>query len=158
LREQGDTLVVREVGAETVVYDPRTHRAHCLGRIAAAVWRQFDGRCDLRELTRRVGRSLSERIDEATVRLAVRRLRIAGMIAGPLPWSEDSRESRRLALRAVGAAAGLAVLSLAVPSPAQTAATCLPNGQPCAQSSQCCNNCCNPNAHRCTGGGPCLVP
>jgi len=35
-------LVVREVGADTIVHDRRTHRAHCLGPLAAAVWRGWD--------------------------------------------------------------------------------------------------------------------
>lgn len=155
-----DPLVVRDIGAETVVYDTRTDRAYCMGRIAAAVWREWDGCCSLMELTLRVERSLGEPVDLASVRLASRRLKRAGVILEPMPRTDRSGESqrrhgRRMAVRAVGAAAALAVLSLAVPSPAQSAATCLPNGRPCSRSSECCSHCCNANAGRCAGGGPC---
>jgi hypothetical protein len=158
-----DERIVREIGTETVVYDARTHRAHCLGRTAATVWREWDGRSGQEELADRVGRALSEPIDEASVRLAVRHLRRAGLIEGSLPpgWSGSGRErrkSRRRALRSVGAMAGLAVMTLAVPSPAQVAATCTPNGRACSRSSECCSGCCNVNSGRCSGGGRCAVP
>ena len=48
------TLVVREVGSETIVYDPRTHRAHCLGETAAAVWRECDGGRSASEIAERL--------------------------------------------------------------------------------------------------------
>lgn len=145
------------------MYETATHRAHCLGRTAAAVWREWDGRRGAKELARRVGRSLDTSVDEASVRLAVRRLRRAGLIGGALPSDgpdrdRGRRETRRSALRGVGAMAGLAVMSLAVPSPAQVAATCFPNGNTCARSSQCCSGCCNVNSGRCSGGGRCAVP
>lgn len=157
LSARRDELIVREVGAETIAYNLRTNRAHCLGRTAAAVWRTWDGRSGLGETVRRVSEALGEPLDEASVRLVLRRLYQAGLIERPA-WDSDSRYktrrtlSRRVALRGVGVAAGLAVLSIAVPSPAQVAATCLPNGQPCSRSSQCCSSCCNDRSGRCGGG------
>ena len=130
-----DGLIVRDVGVETIVYDLRTHRAHCLGPTAAAVWRQWDGRSGLAEVARRTSEALGEPLDEASVRLVLRRLDRAGLIEGSAWDSGSSRETRRtlgrrVAMRRVGVAAGLAVLSIAVRSPAQVAATCLPNGRP----------------------------
>ena len=37
-------LVVRELAEETLVYDEERHRAHCLNRTAALVWRHCDGK------------------------------------------------------------------------------------------------------------------
>lgn len=163
LSARRDELIVRDVGAETIVYDRRTNRAHCLGRTAAAVWRTWDGRRGRSETLRRVSKALGEPLDEASVRLVLRRLYQAGLIERPA-WDSDSSHktrrtlSRRVALRGVGVAAGLAVLSIAVPSSAQVAATCLPNGRPCSRSSQCCNSCCNDRSGRCGGGGNNCAP
>ena len=165
-----DDLIARDLGAETIVYDRRTHRAHCLGRTAAAVWRAWDGRSGPGETACRAGQALGEPVDEASVRLVLRRLQRAGLIDRPAGASESGRETgwtlgRRAALRGVAATAGLAVLSVAVRSPAQVAATCLRNGETCSRSSQCCNSCCRERGGgggppHCTGGGGpgCLVP
>jgi hypothetical protein len=149
---------VREVGGEIVVYDERAHRAHCLEPVAAEVWRQRDGRDDPEALARRVSVSLGQEVDGAAVTLVLRRLERAGLVARP-PGRRpgDATLARRAALCRVGLA-GLGVLSIAVPSAAQAAATCLPNGQPCTRSSQCCSDCCNTAPGRCTGGGNCAPP
>lgn len=154
-----DELIVRKIGTETVIYEPRTHRAHCLGRTAAAVWCAWERRSGVGETALRVSQALGEALDEASVQLVLRRLHRAGLIERPAGGSDSRRETRRapgrrVALRRVGVAAGLAVLSVAVRSPAQVAATCLPNGRPCSRSSQCCSSCCNENSGRCAGGGP----
>jgi hypothetical protein len=155
-------LVVRDVGTETIVYDRRAHRAHCLGRTAAAVWRTWDGRSETGEIARRIGQVLGEPCDETSVRLALQGLRTAGLADTPDTASDTGRESgdchgRRAALGRVGIAS-LAVLSIAVHAPAQVAATCLHNGDPCTRSSQCCSSCCNTSSGRCAGGGNCAPP
>jgi hypothetical protein len=152
-------VVVRELASETVLYDRRTQRAHCLGRTAAAIWRAQDGHTGARETARLVSESLQEPVDEAEVCLVWRRLRRVGLRHRPASRSDSvapalAAHSRRRVAITLGAAA-LMVLSVATRSPAQAAATCLQNGTPCTRSSQCCGNCCNGNAGRCTGGGPC---
>jgi hypothetical protein len=121
LSTRRDELIVRDVGAETIVYDLRTNCAHCLGRTAGAVWRTWDGRSGLSETARRGSQALGEPLDEASVRLVLRRLYQAGLIERPA-WDSDSSHKtrralgRRVALRGVGVAAGLAVLSIAAVS------------------------------------------
>jgi hypothetical protein len=162
---RGD-LIVRQVGPETVVFDRRQNRAHCLGPLAAAVWRSCDSRYSTAEIARRVSAARAEPVAEIAVRVALRRLERAGLIdgrasrpaeAGPEVHAASTAAGRREALRRVAALTGLAVLSVVTPSPAQVAATCVRNGQPCTSSAQCCNACCNANNNRCTGGGPCLA-
>ena len=165
MQVRGD-LIVRQIGPETLVFDRRQHRAHCLGPLAAAVWRSCDSRYSTAEIAQRVSAARGEPIDEIAVRVALRRLERAGLIDGRASWpAEASPEThaaptgagRREALRRVAALTGLAVLSIVAPSPAQVAATCIANGGgPCTSSSQCCNLCCNANNFKCTGGGPCL--
>jgi hypothetical protein len=160
---RGGGLITRDIGAEAVIYDPSTHRAHCLGRIAAAVWRQCDGRSGLAGIAGRASHSLGEPLDEESVRLTLSRLEEAGLVQGFSHFraAHPTQEAvgRRAALRSVGAAAGLTVLSLAVPSPAQVAATCRPTGDRCARSSECCSSCSNPHSGRCSNGrNNCAVP
>jgi hypothetical protein len=160
---RGD-LIVRQVGPETVVFDRRKNRAHCLGPLAAAVWRSSDSRYSIAEIGRRVSASRGEPIDEIAVQVALRRLERAGLIGGrdsrlaetsPEAHAAPTAAGRREALRRVAALTGLAVLSVAAPSPAQVAATCIRNGQACTSSAQCCSGCCHSVNSRCTGGGPC---
>ena len=42
MREQG--LITDELPDEILVYDLDRHKAHCLNRTAALVWRQCDGK------------------------------------------------------------------------------------------------------------------
>jgi hypothetical protein len=140
-------LVVRSVGSETVVYDPRTHKAHCLGPEAAAVWRECDGHRSASEIAERVHLASGEPLDETSVAVALRRLERAGLVDGRVSRTAGSLErnerghvaGRRAALRRVAALAGLTVLSLAVPTPEAAAATCTRTPlQTCQQSAECC--------------------
>ena len=171
------TLVVREVGSETIVYDPRTHRAHCLGETAAAVWRECDGGRSASEIAERLRYSGGEPTDEASVAVALRRLERAGLVDGQVSRTAESLEGkgpenaagRRAALRRVAALAGLTVASVLVPTPEAAAATCTRQVfQTCQRSAECCPTnqggpACCVNAgpvfgNRClpTGWGTCL--
>lgn len=169
-------LVVRSVGSETVVYDPRTHKAHCLGPEAAAVWRECDGHRSASEIAERVHLASGEPLDGTSVAVALRRLERAGLVEGQASRTEESRAGlgagdvagRRAALRRVAALAGLTVLSLAVPTPEAAAASCTRQVfQTCQRSAECCPTnqggpACCVNAgflgNRClpTGVGTCL--
>src|SRR5512134_4020066 len=87
---RGGDLIVRQVGPETVVFDRRRHRAHCLGPLAAAVWRSCDSRLSTAEITRRVSAERGEPVDEIAVRVALRRLERAGLIDGLASWPAEA--------------------------------------------------------------------
>ena len=140
-------LVVRAVGAETIVYDPRTHKAHCLGPKAAAVWRECDGIRSASDIAERMRLAGGEPLDETSVAVALRRLERAGLVDGQVSRTAGSLEGngpghaagRRAALRRVAALAGLTVLSLAVPTPEAAAASCTRQVfQTCQRSAECC--------------------
>jgi hypothetical protein len=61
---RGESLVVRQIGPETLVYDRLRHRAHCLGPLAAAVWRACDDRRSAAEIARLVSAGWAEPVDE----------------------------------------------------------------------------------------------
>jgi hypothetical protein len=160
-------LIVRQIGPETVVYDRRTHRAHCLGPLAAAVWRSWAGRRSAADIARHLAATRGEPIGEIAVGVALRRLERAGLVARRARQAAGGASgdraaptgpARREALRAVATITGLAVLSIATRSPAQAAATCLARGSRCTESRQCCERCCQAVSNICTGGGPCIVP
>lgn len=50
---QGDRINFQEVDSETLVYDERSHRAWCLNRSAACIWRLSDGRSTVAEIAAR---------------------------------------------------------------------------------------------------------
>jgi hypothetical protein len=139
-------FVVRAVGSETIVYDTRTHKAHCLGPEAAAVWRECDGQRSVFDIAGRARLAGGDPIDDTSVTVALRRLERAGLIegqvsrtAGGLEGSSEHVAGRRAALRRVAALAGLTVLSLAVPTPEAAAATCTRQVfQTCQRSADCC--------------------
>jgi hypothetical protein len=143
----GPRFVVRHLGNETVVYDRQHHRAHCLGRLAAAVWR-------------------GEPVGGLATEVARRRLERAGLAAKAARPTGPARKGRlpvdpaerRRALRRVAGLAALAVASVLAPTPQAAAATCLTNGaaSPCIRNADCCSTCCSSTQRFCIGGGTCL--
>lgn len=138
-----DGLVVRTVGGETLVYDTRSHRAHCLNRTASDVFRLCDGTRTAREIGAALAGLEAAGEDVGTVDQALSLLAAADLLRdAPPPDPATERPSRREALRRVGLGAALLapiVTSLVVPTPAEAAATCIPQpactstkfGQPC---------------------------
>ena len=48
---RSEDLVIEEVEDEVLIFDPTSHRAHCLGATAARVWRACDGNSDVSALS-----------------------------------------------------------------------------------------------------------
>jgi coenzyme PQQ synthesis protein D (PqqD) len=118
-------LVVRESPEEVLVYDLRRHRAHCLGRTIASVWRRCDGRTTLARIAGAVRKETGVPLDEAAVALAVRRLSRARLLreAVVLP-APGSFRARRELVRRLAWLGGLSLFSITAPVAAQTA-TCI---------------------------------
>ena len=147
-RARTDRLVVRDLPGEIVVYDLGSHRAHCLNRTAAFVFRHADGRRTIADLAVALAEDAGAAADETVVHLTLDRLAAAGLLAsgqvqepsGPL---SPAQASRREAIRRVGLGAAVLlpiVTSLLVPTPAEAAPTCIPAAscpgstlQPCYQ-------------------------
>jgi hypothetical protein len=153
-------LLLRELPGELVVYDTAGHRAHCLNRAAAAVFRLADGTRGLDDLARLVAPGAAKTEGRAVVRLALDRLGRAGLVeAAPAAPSATRREVLRRA--ALGTAVLLpAVASIVAPTPAEAAATCTsscagkPDGTPCScfGADPCTSTCL---ANTCQDGGEC---
>jgi len=78
-----DGLVVRELPDETLVYDLRTNKAHCLNQAAALVWRLCDGHTALLELAAALHTELGVADGEAAARLALRQLSRRALLEQP---------------------------------------------------------------------------
>ena len=155
-------LLIRELPDELLVYDQEQHRAHCLNRTAALIFRQADGTrtpLDLARFLAPVGSA-----DEGVVTLALEQLAAAGLLEAVPSAAEDAVPdagmSRREVARRVGLAAAIllpAVMSIVAPTPAEAAATCVtdcltplqPPGTPCTPTTPPCVNTCD-------GAGNCI--
>ena len=129
-------LVVRELADEVLVYDAEGHRAHCLNRTAALVWKSCDGETPVSLIAERVGRQLSSPLAEEVVWLALAQLEEFGLLAPSAPRpAPPNRISRRRMLRRLGAAAAVSlplITSIVSPTAAQAQ-----SGVPCDENTPC---------------------
>jgi hypothetical protein len=116
-----DHVLVEDLDGETLVYDLRTHDAHCLNPSAALVWRKCDGRTTVREMVPLLAESgLPE--DETVVWMALSRLEEAGLLSSVTLPTPKSTFSRKQMLRVLGTAAVAVLLPAVVSVVAPTAA------------------------------------
>ncbi|MCE7874986.1 PqqD family protein [bacterium CPR1] len=98
-------LVVQELPGELLVYDLKTHTAHCLNETAYRVWTLCDGRASIAEITANLSRHFGKELEPDVVWLALKELERVGLLEeyGRKPdFSPDRREVlRKLAQAAV---------------------------------------------------------
>lgn len=153
-RARRTRLIVRQLPEETLVYDLDRSRAHCLGTVAASVWRHCDGRSSAARIAVDVRKKTGVDVGEAGVWLAVDRLAAARLLDQRLP---EAGRSRREWLKQAGMVAGLTVVSITAPLSLE-AATCVASctSRPNAPAGNCgAIPCCPPATGRCCvqGGG-----
>jgi hypothetical protein len=133
-----NALLTRELKDELVVYERDGHRAHCLNRTAATVFRNADGTRTVADLALLVAPEGDRAEGEALVAEALGRLGEAGLLES---GTAETGWSRRDAVRRIGLGAAVllpVVASIVVPAPAEAAATCVSNcasktdGTPCS--------------------------
>ena len=110
-RARQDELVVEELQDETLVYDLKRHKARCLNRTAALVWRCCDGQTSVAEVAALLEEQLAIPTDEAVVWMALDRLSRADLLSEPVTLPADRAQySRRQMLRTLRRAAGISLL------------------------------------------------
>lgn len=122
-RARRTRLIVRQLPEETLVYDLDRSRAHCLGLIAASVWRHCDGRSSAARIAVGVRKETGVDVGEAGVWVAVDRLAEARLLEQSLP---EGGRSRREWLKQAAMVGGLTVVSITAPLSVE-AATCVAN-------------------------------
>ena len=134
--------IVVKVGDETLVYQKENHRAHCLNRTAAEVWKLCDGTKTVAKIAAIMSKESQSPVGEELVWLTLRMLSKSGLL---VQKKKDAQvlASRRAAMRKIGAAALVLPLmtSILVPK-ASAAASCLHGGARCSSPSQCCSGVC----------------
>jgi len=142
-RKEG--LIVRELSGEVLVYDRDRSKAHCLNSTAALVWQYCDGKTPVSQIARTIESAINVPVDEEVVWLGVEQLNKSKLLKSTTVPSQMSGLSRRDVMKRIGLAAAVAlpvVTSIIAPSAAQ-AANCLPSGQGCTSSAQCCSQVCS---------------
>jgi len=133
-------LIVERLEKETLVYDPKVDRMHCLNPPAALVFSHCDGKTSVSEVSRRLAERLGGPADSRLVHLTLRRLSRSRLLeSGP-----DDR-SGHLSRREVAKALGLTgsslllpvIISVVAPTPA-SAATCVKATGCCTAHGDCC--------------------
>ena len=130
-----DDLVIQEVTGETLVYDLKSHQAHCLNHTAALVWKNCDGKRTVAQLMQRLERELKSPVSEEVVWLALDQLEKSNLLEeGTLVPLGLAPMSRRALIRSLGVATALAVplvTSIVSPTAAQAFSKCGGFGAPC---------------------------
>lgn len=161
-RARDDRLVVQELADEVLVYDLSRHKAHCLNRTAAFIWRHCDGRTNVTEMAKLLRKEVKFPVDEGVVWFALDRLGRAHLLRERVtPPTGARRLSRREVMRKSALVGGLsvlvpAVMSILAPTVAQAVspcadATCEKGGATPANN---CNGC---KGGKCKAGGTCVV-
>ena len=162
-RARQDELVVEELPDETLVYDLKRHKARCLNRTAALVWRHCDGQTSVAEVAALLEEQLAIPADEAVVWMALDRLSRTHLLSDPVTLPADRTQySRRQMLRTLRRAAGISLLlpvieSIVAPLAAAqgsciSAAACLASAPNCPVGVPICGvpgNCCKQQGPNC---------
>lgn len=143
-----ESLIIKEVEDETLVYDLTTDQAHCLNDTAARVWKHCDGRKSVSEITEMLRTESGIDVNDEVVWLALDQLGKFNLLDNGVEQPATvSGMSRRQMVRLAGVAAFSLPLitSIVAPTPALAAScrACQQNTE-CAPSEECDNNCCKP--------------
>src|SRR5947208_973003 len=98
---RADELIVRELPDETLVYDNRFKRAHCLNRTAALVWRRCDGTRTVQDLAVSLHEDLQVPVSDDLVHVALAQLGKARLLQGgcTVPPAEKTYSRRKMLMK-----------------------------------------------------------
>ena len=150
-RARTQELVVRELPDEVLVYDLERHKAHCLNKTSALIWKHCDGRTTVSEAARLIEQEMNAPAGTDVVWLALRQLEKFHLLKERV--AQPRKVSRRDLILKYAPAALTVPLILSISSPAAAAAAsvppdpCIANpsgiGCPCAVDSDCDTSNCN---------------
>ena len=144
-RARQEQLVVQDLPDELLIYDLESHRAYCLNRTAALVWRSCDGSRTVEEMTRVLAKELDEPVNESLIWFALERLNKYGLLEKQveLPIAKERMTRRELArMLGFATAATVPFISAIVAPTAAQAATCGAIGTSCLNNARCCSGLC----------------
>jgi hypothetical protein len=135
-KARSEEIIVEELPNEVLIYDLQRNRAHCLNRVAAAVWRACDGRRDPAAIRAVAGATLGQPLEPAAVDEALAQLGKAHLLVGASEKGKVVDRGRRALLTGLLVPV---VLSISTRAAAQ-AVSCVGQLGPCTPGlSRCCN-------------------
>ena len=145
-----DSLIVKELADETLVYDTQRDKAHCLNSTAALVWKNCNGKRTVGQLHELMEKNAGAPVPEEMVWLALDQLEAFKLLEdAPTKPLELSGMSRRNLVKRIGfAAIAIPVIISISAAPASAQASLLPPGACCNSPGQC-------GSGNCVQGGPC---
>jgi len=115
---QGDCITTREIEAEILIYDERTHRVCCLNPSSACIWQLCDGRNTVEDITAQAAERFGAALDEQLVLFALEELQEKGLLESGMVESISCGATRRKMIGRIGlAAAALLPLVAAITAP-----------------------------------------
>ncbi len=142
-----DSLIVKNLPEETLVYDRDTDQAHCLNLTATVVWKNCDGKHSVAELREALELETKSTVPEEVVLLALEQLEKFKLLdhASSKTFQMPGMNRRELVRRVGFAALALPlIVSIAAP-PAHAQASGLPPGECCGNPNQCASDSCLQN-------------
>jgi hypothetical protein len=156
-KRRREALVVHELPEEVLVYALERHKAFCLSKNIAWVWRHCTGRRTPEQIADALEAEIGTPVGDGVIDVALHRLGKAHLLREPIAPPAGRASSRRELLRRAATLGGLTIFAISAPTTGQ-AATCLPNGT-CVDSHcmsangrNCCSNNCKQNSMACGTG------
>ena len=138
-KARSDRLLVQRTGQETLVYDERSHRAHCLDARATRVWELCTGERSDEEIAEAFGEGEAGR---AVVGWTLGELEKSALLEGS-GEAERAALTRRTLMKTVGLAAIPVILAITAPRARAAVSTCSNVGQECTTRPCCAGLTCN---------------
>jgi hypothetical protein len=138
-----EALVVKEVDGETLVYDLKTDKAHCLNETAARVWKNCDGRKSVGEISKALGAESNTSVKDEVVWLALDQLEKFKLLeeAPTRPAFLAGMTRRQMVARLGIAAVALPAIIAIVAPEAKAQGSVIQPGGCCTNPNQCANDC-----------------
>jgi hypothetical protein len=148
-----ESLIIKELADETLVYDTRSDKAHCLNPTAALVWKNCDGKRTVDQLRELMESDAGTAVPEEMIWLALDQLKQFSLLETTVNKpSYFASMSRRQMVRLATAAAIAAPVIFSIVAPgAAEAQSKVPPGGCCTTNSNCISN-------NCANGGTCPPP
>ena len=138
-------LIIRQLAAETLIYDEAQHQALCLNETAAFLFQHCDGKTPASVLAAKLETHFNIAVGEEVVHLGLTQLSKAGLLRERVQTPRAVVMSRRRLMKRAGVAAAISlplVTAIIAPTAAQ-AATQGGTGASCTDGSQCSSGICN---------------
>jgi hypothetical protein len=124
---RNDELVVQDLPDEVLIYDLKSHKAHCLNTTAAFIWKHCDGQTTADQMAKMMQQEWQMPVTEDAVWFALNKLSKAELLQERIVLPEaKAGMSRRSAIRRLGLGALMIPVVMTIVSPTAMAGASIP--------------------------------